>query len=272
MTDFFPRCQHLTLAGARCTVPALRSSDLCFDHHHRRLRRSRRPQLVGTRDVSGTLLSFVYMEDYASVIENLNATALAFSEHSIDHRQVSALTYLMNTTLKTIDRMHKVQQVPKEDMPTEVAYDELHDPIALPDPIAKPESAPTPGVCHPESAPADEGSAVALSESAPAAQAPCVSDHDSEYTHQSADHDEAARRAFHDQQRGEMFRPLNPHIYPALTAAAEPAPERRSPTPYPLLPIPCTSSNLPPALGATSPFPTTCTLTPSATTADSTLA
>lgn len=134
MNDFFPRCQHLTLSGARCTAPALRNKEFCYDHHYRRLRRARslQPVLPGTRDIAGPLVTFVYMEDHACILENLNAIAFAFAEHSIDHRQASSMTYLMNTALKTLDRMLQMQKVRPEDMPTVVAHDELDDPIAVP--------------------------------------------------------------------------------------------------------------------------------------------
>jgi hypothetical protein len=176
MNDFFPRCQHLTLSGARCTAPALRNKEFCYDHHYRRLRRARslQPVLPGTRDIAGPLVTFVYMEDHACILENLNAIAFAFAEHSIDHRQASSMTYLMNTALKTLDRMRRMQKVRPEDMPTVVAHDELDDPIAVPDPAGdrsretgdkEPQPTPfaadhqptaTPDDCHPESTSAGE--------------------------------------------------------------------------------------------------------------------
>ncbi len=148
------RCQHLTLGGARCTYPSLLNKEFCYDHEHRRFRRRRRrvPILPDPHEVAGPLVTFVYMEDYASILENINNIALAFSENFIDHRQVSSLTYLMNTAVKTVDRMESLQKLRKEDMPRQVAYDDMENPIAPPD------------SCHPESAPA--GEEPGLSESA----------------------------------------------------------------------------------------------------------
>ena len=148
------RCQHLTLGGARCTYPSLLNKEFCYDHEHRRFRRRRRrvPILPDPHEVAGPLVTFVYMEDYASILENINNIALAFSENFIDHRQVSSLTYLMNTAVKTVDRMESLQKLRKEDMPRQVAYDDMENPIAPPD------------NCHPESAPA--GEEPGLSESA----------------------------------------------------------------------------------------------------------
>ncbi len=132
------RCQHLTLGGARCTYPSLLNKEFCYDHEHRRFRRRRRrvPILPDPHEVVGPLVTFVYMEDYASILENINNIALAFSENFIDHRQVSSLTYLMNTAVKTVDRMESLQKLRKEDMPRQVAYDDMENPIAPPDKLS----------------------------------------------------------------------------------------------------------------------------------------
>ena len=134
MNDFFPRCQHLTLSGARCTYPSLLHKEFCYDHEHRRFRRRRRrvPILPDPHEVVSPLVTFVYMEDHACILENLNAIAFAFAEHSIDHRQASSMTYLMNTALKTLDRMRRMQKVRPVALPTVEARDELDDPIAVP--------------------------------------------------------------------------------------------------------------------------------------------
>ncbi len=310
------RCQHLTLGGARCTYPSLLNKEFCYDHEHRRFRRRRRrvPILPDPHEVAGPLVTFVYMEDYASILENINNIALAFSENFIDHRQVSSLTYLMNTAVKTVDRMERLQKLRKEDMPRQVAYDDMENPIAPPD------------NCPPESAPAKEASAVAVPpESAPAKEAPAVAVSDSagnpthaapasgENTVRTNPSEEEpacppepkpvsepaaaqpqaslnaetetkeARHARWSREADVKYRKMNPWLYrteePArdsqaagsldLKAAAEPD----SPsTPDSRLPIPCLSNNLPTSQPATNPESDTCTLRPSATTVDSTLA
>ncbi len=192
MDDFFPRCQHLTLNGARCTAPALNDKEFCYTHHYRRLRRARnrQPCLPDTRDVAGPLVTFVYMDDLASVMDNINSIAQAFAEHSIDHRQLGSLTYLMNTALKTVDRMSKLEKPRPEDMPTVVAHDDLDEPIATPDregdrsqktedsqPQPSPEPIAATDACHPDAELREaEGSAVALSESSLSDQDPHIAD------------------------------------------------------------------------------------------------
>jgi hypothetical protein len=105
----FGRCRRVTLNGARCTMPAHHNGDLCFDHEQRtRLVRVRRPALPDT-DIREPLVKFAYMEDHASILHNLNAIALAFANHQIDHRQVGVMAYLMQTCLKTLRQMNQLE-------------------------------------------------------------------------------------------------------------------------------------------------------------------
>jgi len=118
------RCCHLSLSGARCTMPSLNGRDLCFNHDRRRredLRKARPPFI--TRSVP--LVSFVYMEDHAAILDNLNSIAQAFAQQSIDHRQASALTFLMHTALKTLRQMRDMETaVTPEQAPRDVVYDD----------------------------------------------------------------------------------------------------------------------------------------------------
>ncbi len=244
MDDFFPRCQHLTLNGARCTAPALNDKEFCYTHHYRRLRRARnrQPCLPDTRDVAGPLVTFVYMDDLASVMDNINSIAQAFAEHSIDHRQLGSLTYLMNTALKTVDRMSKLEKPRPEDMPTVVAHDDLDEPIATPDragdrsqktedsqPQPSPEPIAATDACHPDAELREaEGSAVALSESSLSDQDLHIADdHASQPTEHAspnpaAELDDAARHAPQGRQYSESFRRLNPWLFPQPNPTAEP--------------------------------------------------
>jgi hypothetical protein len=165
-------------------MPAQYNKEFCFNHNHRRFMARSRPILPSTSDLRVPLVTFVYMEDMQSVMENINSIAQAFALSNIDHRQVSSLTYLMNTALKTLDRLKHIQALSKEDMAQQVVYDDLDMPMAAPDPQP----------CHAESASADEVPAVAAPESAgcptlaapafgasragmkPAEEAPCASD------------------------------------------------------------------------------------------------
>jgi hypothetical protein len=135
----FGRCRRVTLNGARCTMPAHHTGDLCFEHEQRiRLVRSRRPSLPDT-DIREPLVKFAYMEDHASILHNLNAIALAFANHQIDHRQVGVMTYLMQTCLKTLRQMNQLEIRPTlNEVLTDVVYDDQGLPLAAPDSATDP--------------------------------------------------------------------------------------------------------------------------------------
>jgi hypothetical protein len=148
----FGRCRRVALSGARCTMPAHHTGELCYNHDRSsRLLRARRPHLPDT-DIREPLVRFAYMEDHASILHNLNAIALAFANHHIDHRQVGVLTYLMQTCLKTLRQMNQLEIRPTlNEIVTDVVYDDQGLPLAapdspdpipnpIPDPIADPPS------------------------------------------------------------------------------------------------------------------------------------
>ena len=139
------RCRHLSLSGARCTMPAQYNKEFCFNHNHRRfMARSRRgPILPSTSDLRVPLVTFVCMEDMQSVMENINSIAQAFALSNIDHRQVSSLTYLMNTALKTLDRLKDIQALSKEDMAQESSTTTSICPWPPPTPSPSPRSTTT---------------------------------------------------------------------------------------------------------------------------------
>lgn len=151
------RCHHLTLAGARCTMPTLYGRNLCYRHGHRDKVLRIKPQAPDKFPIA-PMVSFVFMEDHESIMVNLNAIADAFSRHAIDHRQVSSLTYLMQTALKTLAQMNKIEtKISAEEIARDVVYNDLGQPQAVPDPepLPEPESQPEPqpGLptnCHPE--------------------------------------------------------------------------------------------------------------------------
>ncbi|MGB9032638.1 MAG: hypothetical protein WCC27_21110, partial [Acidobacteriaceae bacterium] len=77
-----------------------------------------------------------YMEDHASILHNLNAIALSFANHQIDHRQVGVMTYLMQTCLKTLRQMTQLETRPTlNEILTDVVYDDQGLPLAAPDEI-----------------------------------------------------------------------------------------------------------------------------------------
>jgi hypothetical protein len=118
------RCRYTRINGARCTMPALDGHDLCFQHQQRK-RQARLKPILPEPNTAGPLVSSVYMEDHAAVLANLNAIAEAFARHSIDHRQVETLTYLMQTCLKTLRQMHELEaDLKAEDAVRQVVYDD----------------------------------------------------------------------------------------------------------------------------------------------------
>jgi outer membrane biosynthesis protein TonB len=170
------RCRHLTLGGARCTMPTLYGKDLCYQHGHRDKVLRVKPAVTDNFPLA-PIVTFAYMEDHDSVLANINAIADAFSRHAIDFRQVTALTYLMQTALKTLAQMAQIEtKITAEEIVRDVVYDDLNQPLAVPDPEPaptpesqpeaelqpEPEPQPEPITvgCHPEEQ-SDEGSAVA---------------------------------------------------------------------------------------------------------------
>lgn len=119
------RCRYTRINGARCTMPALNQGELCFEHEQRkRLSRLKRLALPEP-NAAGPLVSFAYMDDHASILANLNAIVHAFTNHQIDFRQVSALTYLMQTCLKTLRQMNELEaKISAEEVVRDATYDD----------------------------------------------------------------------------------------------------------------------------------------------------
>jgi len=132
----FGRCRRVHLNGARCTMPSNRGGELCYNHELRHRAERFRPALSDATPLP-PLVDFVYMEDHASILHNLNAIAQSFSRHQIDHRQVGTLTYLMQTCLKTLRQMEQFETRPTlDEIVTDVVFDEHDQPLAAPDPQA----------------------------------------------------------------------------------------------------------------------------------------
>jgi hypothetical protein len=118
------RCRYTRINGARCSMPALNGHDLCYEHHERKRQAQRKP-VPSDPKASGPLVHLVYMDDHTSVLANLNAVAEAFAYGHIDHRQLSALTRLMQTCLKTLHQREEHICSEKAHNPVhEVTYDE----------------------------------------------------------------------------------------------------------------------------------------------------
>jgi hypothetical protein len=139
LTPDYSRCCHLSHAGARCTMPALRGKDLCYRHGHREKVLRVKPAVPDNFPLA-PIVTFEYMDDHDSVMANLNAIADAFSRHAINHAQVSSLTYLMNTALKTLRQMSEIEtKITAEEIVRDVVYNDLDQPQAIPDPEPVPE-------------------------------------------------------------------------------------------------------------------------------------
>lgn len=131
------RCRHVKLNGARCTMPIRPNRELCFDHDRRREAHRRRRFITAVPEASALapLVSFVQLEDHTSVLENLNAIAMAFAHHQIDHRQVGSLTFLMQTALKTLRQMNEIELPPRaEDLDFPIVYDDCGMALAVDEP------------------------------------------------------------------------------------------------------------------------------------------
>jgi hypothetical protein len=139
------RCRYTRINGARCAMPALHGHDLCYEHQQRKRHAQRKP-VPSDPKAPGPLVNLVYMDDHASVLANLNAIAEAFAYGLIDHRQLGALTRLMQTCLKALHQKYERTCYERTDHPVqEVAYDEdglalAVDPPPAPMPEAKPKS------------------------------------------------------------------------------------------------------------------------------------
>ena len=136
------RCRYTRINGARCSMPALNGHDLCFQHQQRKRQAQRKPAPSDPK-APGPLVNLVYMDDHTSVLANLNAIAEAFAYGLIDHRQVSALTRLIQTCLKTLHQKKELNCYEKPGDPVlEVTYDEDGLPLAVDPP---PDPAPAQG-------------------------------------------------------------------------------------------------------------------------------
>jgi hypothetical protein len=124
------RCRYTRINGARCAMPALNGQELCYEHQQRKRQAQRKPAPSDPK-APGPLVNLVYMDDHTSVLANLNAIAEAFAYGLIDHRQLSALTRLMQTCLKTLHQKHELrfEEEGSGKVVQEVTYDE--DGLAL---------------------------------------------------------------------------------------------------------------------------------------------
>jgi hypothetical protein len=135
------RCRYTRINGARCAIAALNGHDLCYEHQQRKRRAQRKP-VPSDPKAPGPLVNLVYMDDHTSVLANLNAIAEAFAYGLIDHHQLSALTRLMQTCLKTLHQKHELSfdEEGRGKIVQEVTYDEdglalAVDPPPAPEPV-----------------------------------------------------------------------------------------------------------------------------------------
>lgn len=153
------RCRYTRINGARCSMPALNGHELCFQHLERKRQAQRKP-VPSDPKATGPLVNLVHMDDHASVLANLNAIAEAFVYGLIDHRQLSALTRLMQTCLKTLHQKQEHNWHEKPDAHLfDVTYDEDGLALAVEPP---PAPAPAPGAKRKRPRYADIGSGIGL--------------------------------------------------------------------------------------------------------------
>lgn len=147
------RCRHTRLDGGRCTMPALKTCGLCFHHAHRaRLRLESEPD--DPTPQSPLAVRLIYMEDYHSVLYNINAVASALAEGRIDHRQSANFNRLFQTALRAL-RLAQQSPVNENDLVTDVVYEEenYYDPDGSAITALKPVPPPPPVPPNPTPAP-----------------------------------------------------------------------------------------------------------------------
>jgi hypothetical protein len=125
------RCRFVKSNGARCTMPALRGKDLCFDHTFRvKALRRRVRYLEIEAPLRVPLINYSWVEEHHAILHNLNEISLQLANGSIDTRQASAFTSLQRTCLKTLRQMHAIQlaQPPVDDF-----VEEDGQPMSIPE-------------------------------------------------------------------------------------------------------------------------------------------
>jgi hypothetical protein len=125
------RCRFVKTSGARCTQPALRDHDLCFDHKFKlRTIRGQVRRLQREEPLRVPLITHSLVEDHHSILRNLNEIALQLANGAISVHQATAFTCLQRTCLKTLRQMHDIETCE----PQVEAYVEVDgQPMALPE-------------------------------------------------------------------------------------------------------------------------------------------
>ncbi len=132
------RCRHLRINGARCTCPALKNREFCFEHQYRKTRKTRGlkaslPESFAT----APLVAFAWAEDHASILHNINIIVEALARSVIDLRQAATLNSLQRTALKTLRQMHDLESLhakeSREEPVQDFVLDECDLPIAVSD-------------------------------------------------------------------------------------------------------------------------------------------
>jgi hypothetical protein len=125
------RCRFVKTSGARCTQPALRDHDLCFDHKFKlRTIRGQVRRLQREVPLKVPLITHSLVEDHHSILRNLNEIALQLANGAISVHEATAFTCLQRTCLKTLRQMHDIETCE----PQVEAYVEVDgQPMALPE-------------------------------------------------------------------------------------------------------------------------------------------
>lgn len=142
------RCRHVKINGARCTMPSWKDNGLCFEHNYRWEQQLRRP--APTRQTFSPGIPFVWVEDEASVLHNLNLIAKALGDSEIDHRQAAVMTCVQRTCLRTLRQ--REERLQSEEEPEPIVADCVEEDggqlLVPPDPpaAANPELAAEPAI------------------------------------------------------------------------------------------------------------------------------
>ncbi|HEX3986027.1 MAG TPA: hypothetical protein VHX13_05385 [Acidobacteriaceae bacterium] len=142
------RCRFVKVNGARCRFPAKPDSDLCGDHHYKKLytRGRLRPSPPSTFNTV-PLVRFAWAEDHDSILFNCNQIALALVHSTITAREAGALNAVMHTAQRSLrekflherfearerERSGAPTPAPADDIVTDYVLDTDGMPLALPD-------------------------------------------------------------------------------------------------------------------------------------------
>jgi hypothetical protein len=126
------RCRFVKTSGARCTTPALRGHDLCFDHRYKvRVIRGQVKRFQRDEPLKVPLINYTLADDHHAILRNLNEISQQLANGAIDYRQAATFTLLQRSILRALRQMHDIEKL---ETPVEEFVEEQGVTLALPEP------------------------------------------------------------------------------------------------------------------------------------------